>query len=45
MESEKILTFARPDGTTVIVKINSKPKGPKKAPNAKGTVHITWTSA
>lgn len=43
-EGERVLTFTREDGATVVAKINGKLKGTKKAPNAKGTVHITWTA-
>lgn len=35
------LTFSRADGVTVIVKIDPQPKR-VRAPNATGTVHMTW---
>ena len=38
------LRFQRADGTSVEVKIDPKREKPR-APNAKGTVHLTWTAA
>jgi hypothetical protein len=35
------LTFSRADGVTVIVKVDPQPKR-VRAPNATGTVHMTW---
>ena len=39
-----LLQFKRPDGTSVQVKIDPKREKPR-VPNAKGTVHLTWTAA
>jgi hypothetical protein len=37
-------TYSRADGTQVIVKLNDRLKK-KKAPDATGTIHLTWRSA
>nr|WP_298125426.1 hypothetical protein [uncultured Pseudoxanthomonas sp.] len=37
-------TYTRADGTQVIVKLNDRLKK-KKAPDATGTIHLTWRSA
>jgi hypothetical protein len=37
-------TYSRADGTQVIVKLDERLKK-KKAPNATGTIHLTWRSA
>ena len=38
------LQFQRPDGASVQVKLDPKREKPR-APNAKGTVHLTWNEA
>ena len=42
--AQRILSFARNDGSSVIVRINPElAQELKKSPDAKGTVHLTWT--